>query len=236
MSLTCFCRDDLSFPDIHLSDGSIKPVKVVRDLGVFFDEHLSGDYNVGNVTRRCYYHLRQIKSVRRHLDDDTIKSVLHSFVSSRLDYCNVLFSGLPQYHLGRLQKVQNCAARIYCRLGRRHHISHVLKNELHWLPVKSRVDYKCAVMTYKIMNGLAPSYLNDLLVRPGDDVAVGRRSVTDGGLAIVRHYTSTYGRRLFSYAAPRLWNALPVSIRSSSTVSTFCARLKTWLFLRSYDC
>ena len=228
-------RDGLSFPDVLLPDGSIKPVKVVRDLGVYFDEHLSGEYNVGNVTRRCYYYLRQIKAVRKHLDDDTIKSVLHSFVSSRLDYCNVLFNGLPQYYIDRLQKVQNSAARIYGRVGRRHSIGPVLRNDLHWLPVKSRIEYKIAVTTYKILNGLAPPYLNGLLVRTDESDALARRSVTDGCLSIVRHSTTTYGQRLFTYAAPRLWNSMPFSVRSSPTVSIFCRRLKTYLFLKSFD-
>ena len=226
----------LTLPDIHLPDGTVKPVEVVRDLGVYFDSLMSGKRNVGNVTKRCYYYIRQIRSIRKHLDDETSKSVLHSFISSRLDYCNSLFVGLPQYLLDRLQRVQNTAARVFRHVARGQSITRVLRDELHWLPVRERINFKIATMTYKIVNGLAPVYLEGFVVASGGGArTMTTRSGSDGRLAVVRHCTTTYGQRLFSYAASRLWNTIPAYIRGSPTVSIFCSRLKTWFFQGAFD-
>ncbi len=43
------------------------------------------------------------------------------------------------------------------------------------------------------------------------------------------------GDRAFSVAAPRLWNALPLSIRSSPTLGVFQSALKTYLFSLAFE-
>ena len=63
-------------------------------------------------------------------------------------------------NLQRMQSVQNAAARLVTRTGRREHISPVLQ-ELHWLPVRRRVDFKLATLMFKSLHGCAPSYLSD---------------------------------------------------------------------------
>jgi hypothetical protein len=67
-----------------------------------------------------------------------------------------------KHQLGRLQRAQNTAARIISGKKWRDHITQVLR-ELHWLPVEERVCYKILMQTSKCMNGLAPSYLSNML-------------------------------------------------------------------------
>ena len=80
-----------------------------------------------------------------------------AIIGSRLDYCNSLYYGMLNINFPRLQRVQNAAARIVCQASRRQHHSADLLNDLHWLPVRSRVDYKIAVKLQQ------PSYLTCLL-------------------------------------------------------------------------
>ena len=87
----------------------------------------------------------------------------HAFVTSRLDYCNVLLSGCTNSALKRLQLVQNAAARVRTRTKKCEHISPVLKT-LHWLPITFRIDYKILLLRYKALKGLAPVYLSELLI------------------------------------------------------------------------
>ena len=93
------------------------------------------------------------------LDTDTCKLLVHALVTSRLDYCNSLLYGSPQKTLNRLQVMQNKAARIITKTKKSDHITPVLRS-LHWLPVKKRIEYKVACLTYScIHNENSPQYL-----------------------------------------------------------------------------
>ena len=106
--------------------------------------------------------------------------------------------------------------------------------KLHWLPVEQRVIFKVLLPTYKALNNLAPVYISNLLVRyePSRNV----RSTDKYLLRIPQTHLKTCGDslRAFSVAAPRLWNALPMDIKLSPSVSVFKNRLKTHFFRAIY--
>ena len=87
-----------------------------------------------------------------------LSSICHAFVTSKLDYCNALFYGLPKYQLHRLQYVQNTAARVVLQMSRFQHITPILC-ELHWLPIQYCIIFKILLLVYKALNGTSPSYL-----------------------------------------------------------------------------
>ena len=63
---------------------------------------------------------------------ETAKTLVHAFVTSKLDNCNVLLYGPPQYKIQRLQYVLNSLARLVTLSRKLDHISPVLA-ELHIL-------------------------------------------------------------------------------------------------------
>jgi hypothetical protein len=138
-----------------------------------------------------------------------------------------LFYGLPEYLLDWLQRVQNSAARLVVRVGRYESIDPYLKS-LHWLPVRYRIVFKIAALTYRCVNGLAPSYLVELVTpySPSREL----RSSESFTLAFPKTRQDRYGRRSFAYAAPKVWNSLPFYLRTSPTFKSFCSDLKTHLF------
>ena len=77
---------------------------------------------------------------------DTAKTAVNSFVVSRIDYCNCLLAGAPQYQLNKLQAVMNSAGRLVCGRNKFDYISRVLCDRLQWLPVEQRIQYKLCLM------------------------------------------------------------------------------------------
>ena len=91
------------------------------------------------------------------------EKLFHAFVSSRLDYCNALLTGLPKITIGKLQLIQNSAAQLLNGTKRREHITPVLA-ALHWLPVTYRIDFKVLLLIYKALNEQGPEYIANSLV------------------------------------------------------------------------
>jgi hypothetical protein len=209
----------------------IEPSKTAKNLGVFFDETMSLEKHVVSTCQTANFHIRNIGNIRNYLTTDAAKSLVHAFVQSRLDYGNALLFGLPGVLLDRLQMIQNTAARVVTRTRRFDHITPVLK-ELHWLPIKKRIEYKVLLHTYRALNNLAPQYLTDLLeiYQPAREL----RSQNQILLKAKKSRLHSYGDRCFSTAAPKLWNALPLTIRASKSLAAFRKSLKTHLFQKHY--
>ena len=104
-----------------------------------------------------------------------------------------------------------------------------------WLPVKFRIDFTILLLTYKAINGLAPFYLQELISLK-EACKYKLRSDCDGLLLNpLKFKTLTMlGDRSFTATAPRLWNSLPYSIRSSPSVASFKKTRKTFLFQKAF--
>lgn len=198
-----------------------------RNLGVIFDSKLNMKLHVSNVCKISFYHLRNISAVRKYITTDSCEKLVHSFVTSKLDYCNSLLVNLPKRDIAKLQKVQNVAARIVIRCNSPDAISPLLLS-LHWLPVPLRTVYKLMLLTYKCLNGEGPVYLRDLLsfYNPKDCL----RSASQNLLQPMRFRLDRYGKRAFAHAAPFYWNSIPYDVRQQTTTSKFKKALKTHLF------
>jgi len=76
--------------------------------------------------------LRQLRRVRRSLDDESAAILVHAFVTSRVDYCNLLLAGAPKSVIDKLQRVVNAAARVVSGTKKYDHdLTHLLHSELH---------------------------------------------------------------------------------------------------------
>jgi len=95
---------------------------------------------------------------RHSMTSEAMLTLIQAFVSSRLDYCNSVLAGVSSQLLQKMQVIQNAAARFVTGARRRDHMTPVLR-ESHWLPVRQRIRFKTAVMVYKCLHSLAPSYL-----------------------------------------------------------------------------
>ena len=149
---------------ISVCDELISKTSTARNIGLLYDTVMSMEHPVTAVCKAGFFHLRNVSRIRKYISRYTAEILLHAFITSRLDFCNSLLYGLPKQTTERLQHVQNAAARMVALTHKHEHISPVLQ-ELHWLPVEQRIIFKLLLMTFKCLNGIALSYLSDLITR-----------------------------------------------------------------------
>ena len=221
--------NDLS---LDITGVKITPKSEVRNLGVIFDQNLNFVQHITNVCRSAYFHLHNIRCIRKYLNDEAASAAIHAFVTSRLDYANAVLYGLPKSQISRLQRVQNAAARLLTGTAHRDHITPVLER-LHWLPISRRIQYKILTLTYKAIHGSAPAYLRDLVqvYQPPRSLRSGSDAIR---LVVPRTVLKSGGDRAFCKSAPVLWNALPNDLRCCETLTAFKTALKTHLFRSEY--
>ena len=131
---------------------------------------------------------------------------------------------LAEDSIFQLQKLQNAAAKLILGRVKRDSASQALQ-DLHWLNIKSRIVFKIVLTVYKMLNGLCPPII-ELNFKEG----------RSGELLLLETPTfkTKYGKRLFAYNGPRLWNAIPLGIKISDNAEVFKKQLKTFLF-SDYD-
>lgn len=221
-----------------VADEAITPSNKLKILGVVLDNRMSFDAHVAEVCRSCSFHTRALQHIRKHIDFHTAKAIACSTVGSRLDYCNSILAGISEYNLNRLQRIQNNVARVVCQVPRRSNASELLFN-LHWLPVRQRIDYKIALLTFKSLTLNQPVYVSELL--HVQQPARCLRSSNEHLLVVpgVNNKTVTASRAFQNYA-PKLWNGLNKDLRNLALtcnfdmLNVFKSGLKTELFTSAF--
>ena len=232
---------------IDVAGAQIVPSSCVKLLGVNIDEDISMGIQISKTVSSGFYYLRQIKSVRRHLQTDAATSLVIALVVSRLDYYNSIYAGLPRFsrtQLDRLQIVFNAAARLIFGLPRSVHITPLLRDRLHWLRVPERVTFKLCVIVFQALHGTAPAYLKEMCV---PSTTTERRATlrsatstaaasTTGRIDEPKRTTRTlFGERAFAVAGPAAWNSLPADVRITNCFKNKKKQLKTHLFSLSFN-
>ena len=221
-----------TFDPIIISGVSIQPSSTVRDLGAYIDSGMSFTDHVTRLTRTCFFHIRQLRSIRRSLTVDSSHALVRALILSRLNYCNGLLGEAPKCLLSPLSRVLRAAARLILLLPRTSSVENEIRTVLHWLDVPARVTFKLCLLAHRCLHGSAPPYLIRYFT-PVSSIA-GRshlRSAVTGTVFVPGSRTSTIGPRAFAISSPSAWNSLPVDLRDPGlSLLTFRCRLKTYLF------
>ncbi|KAK0140290.1 hypothetical protein N1851_022732 [Merluccius polli] len=198
----------------HLQEGTPTPFFTILCRSTCSRVRITAEQTVVRTQATFYFHLRRIAQIKHCLSPPAAESLIHAFISSRLDYCNSLLTGITSHSLHRLQLVQNSAARLLTHTRSREHITPIL-HSLNWLPIN--IIFKTLLLTFKALHHLPPP-----------PTCLTSSSPTAPPI-------KTFGDRAFSHTAPRLWNSLPQPVRDSPSLLTFKSRLKTFLFSQAYN-
>ena len=213
-------------------NGQIIPkVNVVRQLGVFLDWNLNFKHHIMTKCTSAMASLAKIKGIRNYLTKEAVETLVLSMAILHLDYCNGILMLVPDVDIKHMQLVQNIAAKLVLGKSKSNSSSQCLR-ELHWLPIKQRIQYKILCLVHKCLDCKAPKYLQDLLVHyPYEERRRGLQCEFQQARRLVEPRTKlkNFGARSFASVGTR-WKKLPNTVKTVEDHKQFKISLKTILF------
>ena len=193
-------------------------------MGSWSDSNLDILSHVNNICSSSFYYIYNIRRIRKYLSHQTAISLIHAFITTKLDNCNSLLYGLLTIHINKLRRIQNAAARLVTNTPCICHITPILK-DLHWLPIKYTIEFKIVLLIFKCLYGLAPQYLVDLIAVAAQSIYNLRSRNAFLLVSANARSLPTLGDRAFQ---PKLWNSLPAEIKNIQSLTSFKRALKTY--------
>ena len=201
------------------------PVDSVKDLGVVFDSKLSFNDHTTKTVSSCMSALGQISRVKHAFRKNILVTMINSLVFSKLYYCSSIWSNTSPSNISKLQGVQNFAARIGSGTRKFDHVTPALKN-LRWIPVKSHLYLRDAIVAFKSMTGQVPNCLSSNFISRGNISGRATRSSTQLNIPL---FKTKSGQRTFYYRTVALWNAVKPHFKLSESVTIFKRKMKALL-------
>ena len=140
--------EKIQIDNLSIGDSAVPASNLARNLVSWFDNNMTMVTHITKTCKSAFYWLHNLNRIRKYLNKHDTETLLRALLTSRLDYCNSLLYGLPNTQLSKLQRVQNAAARLAYRAPRFCHISPLLF-QLHWLPIRFRIDFKIILLCFK---------------------------------------------------------------------------------------
>ena len=149
--------------DINVIDEKMERTKVTKYLGSWLDENLSFAKHVTMKCKAAMWNIHRIRNIHSYLDKSTCESLAASLITPHLDYGNGLLIGATDTVIGMYQRIQNIAAKLILNRSKTDSATQV-QYELHWLPIKARIEYKILLLVFRCLHNMAPKYLENLLI------------------------------------------------------------------------
>ena len=152
----------VNVPYITIGDSDIIPAAKARNQGAIFDSTMCLNAHVSNIVRCASFHIRNIGRIRKYLDPKATENIMHSFVTSRLDMGNSLLTGLPENQVGRLQRIQNAAARLVTLTRKRSHNSSLERVALAAMFTESSIKFclSCLKLSITLLRNTLLNFFN----------------------------------------------------------------------------
>ena len=145
---------------ISVEHDTITASTQVKNLGCWLDSHLNMSKHVTSDCKSAFFHLYNIRRIKNYLSRENLLTLVHAFITSRLDYCNSVLYGVPKEQISKLQRVQNAAARLVMDIGKYSYITPALY-DLHWLPIHAGIHFKILLLAFKVIHWQTPAYLSN---------------------------------------------------------------------------
>ena len=186
-------------------------------LGVIFEQSLGWSLHISNIVKKISRNIACIRRISSCLTRRNLNQLYSSLILSHIDYCNTVWGTCTKSNLIKLQRCQNRYARLVLNADF-YTPKHELMNRLGWQDVEQRIKFKYAVETYKTLNGMNPRYMNNLISNRFTHYRT--RFASNCPLFIPKPKTD-FKKRSFSYVAPSIFNKIPPSVQSATSLTIF---------------
>ena len=185
-----------SEPALALNNILVKRVGYTKSLGMHIDQYLSWNVHIGNLGKKVASGIGALKQIVRPF----------SLIQPYFDYCSVVWNSCGTTLAGKIQKLQNRAARVLTSANY-DTSTDILFKKLGWIDVQSQRKIAKGTLVYKALNGLAPDCLAQMFTERSRITYYTLRDTGDK-LALPQARTN-YLKDSFSYSGAVLWNFLP---------------------------
>lgn len=214
-------------PDIKLNEDLIQISDLEKLLGIHIDSNLSWCSQVDKTLNKCNSLLYLLSRIKQYLSVPVRKLFYNSYILPHLDYCCTIWGNSTAESITSVIKFQKRAARLI--LDKDFDTPSVeLFAELNWMTFPERVKFQKAILMFKTMNNLAPTYMNSLFHYTNEIHNRNLRSTTENLLYVPKPKCEIY-RNSFAYSGSKLWNSIPQNIKSCHSVQQFKDKYLEWI-------
>ena len=211
-------------PKVSIGNKSIKQAKQCKMLGVEIGQHLTWKSNTENICKKVTSGIFALRSLKPFVDKDTLLSVYNSVVRPYFNYCSEVWDVFGEIESTRLQKLQNRSARVIMNMCNDVE-STVALNALGWEPLKAERKKAKAKLMFKLLNGMGPKSLSNLLDYKNEFTDYELRGVSNS-LCLPQRRTNSM-KKSFMYDGVTLWNSLPKERRDIKSLSCFHTKISS---------
>jgi len=214
---------------VNFDGNLIEPSKVVKNLGVYMDCHMSFDKHIDEMHKKTMGTLIFLNHIKDKIDKETRVLIVQSLALGIINYCCKIWGSACKTQLHRVQKLQNFAAKIATGNGKKYDRATPHINLLKWLKIEQKYLFDICIMIYKTINKETPTWLLSFPT-VGEVIQVATRQSND--LFVPRTRTDS-GKRQLAIRGPTLWNNLPNVIKESNNLNLFKCKLKEYFLIHN---
>ena len=196
---------------IRVGTSNIEFQQCIKCLGVILDKNHNLKKHITNKCKTASFNLHEICKVGKISSIENLKKLVLSLVISHLDYANSLLYSLPKPSIKPMQCIQNLAAKLILQRDNYSSSMDALK-EMHWLPVKYRIMFKCYCVCFKVVNKQAHKYLDNMFITRNVSGNLGSKRDAIAVVMKKRSRCKLYGDRTSEIYGPKLWNKLKLPV------------------------
>jgi hypothetical protein len=178
----------------------------VKYLGIQFDSTLSWDKQINEIIRKINFKLSKIRPLSRFLNISDINMLIRAFVLPYIHYCSTTWCSAAPHLVHKVQNTVN-KTKYFC-------------NGIQDINVTKRIHMDIAILTFKSLNNLSPSYVSDKISLVSSHHSYNTRQAKSNNI-FHKHVVNKLSTQSFRNISKNIWNSLPLSMKTEISILKF---------------